>query len=132
VYNAVAEPRRRQVLDVLARGERSAGDLVVALDLARPQVSKHPKVLHEVGLVAVRENHIRSGMEGGMQTSLDALEEVAVALRRIMVPQRDSAPGSRAPGSHDALSDRSNSHHGSKVRVGQRASRAVSFSRTGP
>lgn len=55
-FNAVAEPRRRQILDVLARGERSVTDLVAALDLAQPQVSKHLKVLHEVGLVAVRED----------------------------------------------------------------------------
>ncbi len=54
-FNAVAEPRRRQILDVLARGERSVGDLVAALDLAQPQVSKHLKVLREVGLVRVRD-----------------------------------------------------------------------------
>ncbi|WP_181781712.1 ArsR/SmtB family transcription factor [Pseudonocardia pini] len=55
-FNAVAEPRRREILEVLARGERSVGDLVGELELAQPQVSKHLKVLHEVGLVAVRED----------------------------------------------------------------------------
>ncbi|GAA1875714.1 metalloregulator ArsR/SmtB family transcription factor [Pseudonocardia ailaonensis] len=55
-FNAVAEPRRREILDVLAAGERSVGDLVAELGLAQPQVSKHLKVLHEVGLVAVRED----------------------------------------------------------------------------
>jgi DNA-binding transcriptional ArsR family regulator len=54
-FNAVAEPRRRQLLDVLARGERSVNDLVAALRLAQPQVSKHLRVLREVGLVDVRE-----------------------------------------------------------------------------
>ncbi|HEU5010012.1 MAG TPA: metalloregulator ArsR/SmtB family transcription factor [Gaiellaceae bacterium] len=55
-FNAVAEPRRRQILDVLAAGERSVNDLVVRLGLAQPQVSKHLRVLREVGAVAVRED----------------------------------------------------------------------------
>jgi DNA-binding transcriptional ArsR family regulator len=53
-FNAVAEPRRRQILDVLMRGERSVGDLVELLGLAQPQVSKHLRVLREVGAVDVR------------------------------------------------------------------------------
>jgi DNA-binding transcriptional ArsR family regulator len=53
-FNAVAEPRRRQILDVLAGGERPVNDLVDALALAQPQVSKHLRVLREVGLVDVR------------------------------------------------------------------------------
>ena len=56
VFNAVAEPRRRQILDVLAGGERSVGELVRALGIAQPQVSKHLRVLREVGAVAVRED----------------------------------------------------------------------------
>jgi len=54
-FNAVAEPRRRQILDVLAEGERPVNDLVRVLGLAQPQVSKHLRVLREVGLVDVRE-----------------------------------------------------------------------------
>jgi DNA-binding transcriptional ArsR family regulator len=54
-FNAVAEPRRRQILDVLAGGERPVNDVVVALGLAQPQVSKHLRVLREVGAVDVRE-----------------------------------------------------------------------------
>ena len=54
-FNAVAEPRRRQILDVLAGGERPVNDLVALLGLAQPQVSKHLRVLREVGLVDVRE-----------------------------------------------------------------------------
>ena len=53
-FNAVAEPRRRQILDVLAGGERPVNDLVALLGLAQPQVSKHLRVLREVGLVEVR------------------------------------------------------------------------------
>jgi DNA-binding transcriptional ArsR family regulator len=54
-FNAVAEPRRRQILDVLAGGERPVNDLVTRLGLAQPQVSKHLRVLREVGLVEVRD-----------------------------------------------------------------------------
>lgn len=53
-FNAVAEPRRRQILDLLMGGERSVGDLVDLLGLAQPQVSKHLRVLREVGAVDVR------------------------------------------------------------------------------
>ena len=53
-FNAIAEPRRRQILNVLARGERPVNDLVRELDLAQPQVSKHLRVLREVGAVEVR------------------------------------------------------------------------------
>jgi len=54
-FNAIAEPRRRQILDLLARGERPVGELVRMLGLPQPQVSKHLRVLREVGAVDVRE-----------------------------------------------------------------------------
>jgi DNA-binding transcriptional ArsR family regulator len=54
-FNAVAEPSRRRILEVLAGGERPVHDLVEVLRLAQPQVSKHLRVLREVGLVDVRE-----------------------------------------------------------------------------
>lgn len=52
----MAEPRRRAILDVLAGGERPVNDLVGALGLAQPQVSKHLRVLREVGAVDVRND----------------------------------------------------------------------------
>ena len=55
-FNAVAEPRRRQILEALSGGERSVNELVEALGLAQPQVSKHLRVLREVGVVDVRED----------------------------------------------------------------------------
>ncbi len=55
-FNAVAEPRRRRILDVLAGGERAVNELVSELGLAQPQVSKHLRVLREVGLVRVRDD----------------------------------------------------------------------------
>src|ERR1700704_2769418 len=54
-FNAVAEPRRRQILDALAGGERPVNDLVRQFGLAQPQVSKHLRVLREVGAVDVRD-----------------------------------------------------------------------------
>ena len=54
-FNAVAELRRRQILDALAGGERPVNDLVRQLGLAQPQVSKHLRVLREVGAVDVRD-----------------------------------------------------------------------------
>jgi DNA-binding transcriptional ArsR family regulator len=54
-FNAVAEPRRRQILDVLAGGELPVNDLVAQLGLAQPLVSKHLRVLREVGLVERRD-----------------------------------------------------------------------------
>ena len=54
-FNAVAEPRRRQILAALAGGERPVNDLVAVLGLAQPQVSKHLRVLREVHAVAVRD-----------------------------------------------------------------------------
>jgi len=53
-FNAVAEPHRRQLLDLLATGERPVNDLARLLGLAQPQVSKHLRVLRAVGAVQVR------------------------------------------------------------------------------
>jgi DNA-binding transcriptional ArsR family regulator len=55
-FNAIAEPRRRAILDALAGGETPVNDLVRRLGLTQPQVSKHLKVLREVGAVDVRED----------------------------------------------------------------------------
>jgi len=55
-FNAIAEPRRREILDALGGDERSVNDLVSLLGLAQPQVSKHLRVLREVGAVNVRED----------------------------------------------------------------------------
>ncbi|CAM3386751.1 ArsR/SmtB family transcription factor [Isoptericola cucumis] len=55
-FNAVAEPRRREILDALAQQERSVGELVELLHVAQPVVSKHLRVLREVGLVEVRDD----------------------------------------------------------------------------
>ena len=54
-FNAVAESRRRQILDILTAAERTVNDMVRLLGLSQPQVSKHLRVLREVGAVDVRE-----------------------------------------------------------------------------
>lgn len=54
VFNAVGEAQRRDILNLLAGGERSVNELVELLQVRQPQVSKHLKVLKEVGLVSVR------------------------------------------------------------------------------
>jgi DNA-binding transcriptional ArsR family regulator len=53
-FNAVAEPRRREILSYLAGAERPVGDIVTALDMGQPAVSKHLRVLRDVGLVRMR------------------------------------------------------------------------------
>ena len=71
-FNAVAEPRRRQILDVLAGGERRVNDLVGVLGLPQPLVSKHLRVLREVGLVDVR----REGRERIYRLDAAALKPI--------------------------------------------------------
>jgi DNA-binding transcriptional ArsR family regulator len=56
VFNALAEPNRRAILDLLAQGEQSVNDIARALHVKQPQASKHLRVLREVGLVYVRES----------------------------------------------------------------------------
>ena len=54
VFDVLAEPRRRQILDLLRQGECAVGDLVDALDVPQPNVSKHLRVLRDTGLVTSR------------------------------------------------------------------------------
>ena len=68
-FNAVAEPRRREILCLLVAQERPVGDLVTALNLPQPSVSKHLRVLLEVGLVDVR----REGRQMFYRTNADAI-----------------------------------------------------------
>jgi DNA-binding transcriptional ArsR family regulator len=54
VFNAIAEAHRREILDALMEGEKAVGTIVADLSLSQPQVSKHLRVLTEVGLVNCR------------------------------------------------------------------------------
>jgi DNA-binding transcriptional ArsR family regulator len=69
-FNAVAEPRRRQILSYLADRERPVGEIVAALHLDQPSVSKHLGVLRDVGLVRVRRN----GRHRFYRTNADAIK----------------------------------------------------------
>ena len=69
-FNAVAEPRRRQILSYLADRERPVVDIVAALSLDQPSVSKHLGVLRDVGLVRVRRN----GRHRFYRTNADAIK----------------------------------------------------------
>jgi DNA-binding transcriptional ArsR family regulator len=69
VFNAIAEPRRREILSLLAHDEQSVNDIVAALDCAQPSVSKHLRVLSDVGLVTAR----RDGRRVLYRTNADAI-----------------------------------------------------------
>lgn len=73
-FEAVAEPNRRRILDLLRDGERPAGDLVDAMGLSQPGVSKHLKLLREAGLVSMRPDGQRRlyRLEPDQLAALDA------------------------------------------------------------
>ena len=68
-YTALAEPHRRQILDLLRDSERSVNDLVARLKLSQPGVSKHLRVLREAGLVEVRPEGRGGGTACGRSRS---------------------------------------------------------------
>ena len=71
-FNAIAEPRRRQILELLAGEERSVSELVDQLDVNQPSVSKHLHVLLDVGLVTAR----RDGRRTLYRTNADGLRPI--------------------------------------------------------
>jgi DNA-binding transcriptional ArsR family regulator len=71
-FNAIAEPRRRHILELIAADERSVGEIAGALELEQPSVSKHLQVLLNVGLVTVR----RDGRRTLYRTNAETLRTV--------------------------------------------------------
>jgi DNA-binding transcriptional ArsR family regulator len=71
-FNAIAEPRRRHILELIAGEERSVTEIADALELGQPSVSKHLQVLRDVGLVRVR----REGRKTMYRTNAEALRTV--------------------------------------------------------
>jgi len=71
-FNAIAEPQRRAILDLLAGGEKPVGDVVSALRMSQPSVSKHLRVLLDVGLVEVR----RDGRRMFYRTNADGIRPI--------------------------------------------------------
>ena len=117
-FNAVAEPRRREILDLLARGECPVGDLVELLGLAQPQVSKHLRVLREVDLVHVRDEGRRrlyrlnaeplrsihdwlAKYEQTWTTRFDLIDDVLTELKE----EEHHAEGNRLPGGRQTGAD---------------------------
>ena len=112
-FEVLAEPRRREILDLLRLGERPVGELVERLELSQPAVSKHLKVLRAAGLVEVRQDAQRRWYRLRPQplaeidawlapyrqfwnTRLDALERHLDAMPDLVADQRSddqSAPG---------------------------------------
>lgn len=102
-FNAVAEPRRRAILSFLVAQERPVGDIVTTLHLPQPSVSKHLRVLLEVGLVDVR----REGRHMLYRTNADAIRplyEWTSSFERFWRHQltriRERAEARMDPGSH--------------------------------
>ena len=71
-FNAIAEPRRRDILQFLAGDERSVSEIVDALEQRQPSVSKHLQVLRDVGLVTVR----REGRRAMVRINPDTLRTI--------------------------------------------------------
>jgi DNA-binding transcriptional ArsR family regulator len=71
-FNAIAEPRRRHILELIAAEERSVGEIAVALELEQPSVSKHLQVLRNVGLVTAR----RDGRRTLYRTNAESLRTI--------------------------------------------------------
>ena len=99
VFNAVADVHRREILDVLVTGEKAVGAIVTDLSMSQPQVSKHLRVLSEVGLVRCRAEGRRhvyrlaperlrplhdwvSGFERVMNARLDRIDDYLHDLQR--------------------------------------------------
>ncbi len=71
-FNAIAEPRRRHILEFIAAEERSVNDIADALEMGQPSVSKHLQVLKDVGLVTAR----RDGRRTMYRTNAEALRTI--------------------------------------------------------
>ncbi len=111
-FNAVAEPRRREILIYLAAAERPVGDIVAALGLAQPSVSKHLRVLHDVGLVRMR-CHGRQRLYRTNAEAIRPLHEWAATFERYWRHQllrvkelaeatvRQGSPDLHSPGSYN-------------------------------
>jgi DNA-binding transcriptional ArsR family regulator len=110
-FDVLAEPRRREILDLLRRGERAVGDLVAQLALTQPAVSKHLKVLREAGLVEVRQDAQRRWYRLRPEP-LAEIDEWLAPYRRLwgerldaLERHLDAMPDPAAPPAHDIRKD---------------------------
>jgi DNA-binding transcriptional ArsR family regulator len=113
-FNAVAEPRRRDILSLLVAQERPVGDIVATLNLPQPSVSKHLRVLLEVGLVDVR----RDGRQMFYRTNADAIrplhdwtETFERYWRHQLARVKESAEARTNPDSHSNQNSQRRKNH---------------------
>jgi DNA-binding transcriptional ArsR family regulator len=88
VFDVVAEPNRRRILDLLGAHQRAVGDLVEQLELSQPAVSKHLRILREAGLVEVRGEAQRR-LYSVQPEPLRAIDEWLSPYRRMWVTSLD-------------------------------------------
>lgn len=88
VFDVVAEPNRRRILDLLGARQRAVGDLVEQLELSQPAVSKHLRILREAGLVEVRGEAQRR-LYSVRPEPLRAIDEWLSPYRRMWVTSLD-------------------------------------------
>jgi DNA-binding transcriptional ArsR family regulator len=88
VFEVLAEPNRRRILDLLGRSERPVGELVSRLELSQPAVSKHLRVLREAGLVQVRSDGQRR-LYRVLPEPLRAVDEWLEPYRRLWAARLD-------------------------------------------
>jgi DNA-binding transcriptional ArsR family regulator len=89
VFEVLAEPNRRRILDLLGPSERSVGDLVERLELSQPAVSKHLRILREAGLVEVRVDAQRR-LYSLRPEPLRAIDEWLEPYRRLWAARLDA------------------------------------------
>jgi DNA-binding transcriptional ArsR family regulator len=88
VFDVVAEPNRRRILDLLSEAERPVGELVGRLELSQPAVSKHLRILRDAGLVAVRGDAQRR-LYSVRPEPLQAIDEWLTPYRRMWAARLD-------------------------------------------
>ncbi len=88
-FDVLAEPNRRQILDLLRDGERPVGELVAQLGVSQPAVSKHLRILREAGLVEVRGDAQRR-LYRVRPEPLQAIDEWLVPYRRLWSERLDA------------------------------------------
>ena len=86
---AVADPTRRRIIELLGRGERSAGELVEEFDVSAPAISQHLKALREAGLVSVRTDAQRR-IYALDPEGLDAIDAWLASVRKFWNPRLDA------------------------------------------
>src|SRR5205823_4262982 len=105
VFEAIAQPKRREILRLLANGERTAGDVASRFSVTQPAISQHLKVLREAGLVTERHDGTRrlySLRPDGLADLHSFLTDVMpVALERLKDAAEEEERNARGPGSRN-------------------------------